>query len=876
MFVFLWVVLATFLAPFAVMLIKDRLVALQKSPPHGTESAEALETLEKQFGHAATARKEMIVVRCKAACRGAANGRSRRYLNMVEDKIMKFSHEYPGSILSVNSYFDYSDHHQGLFFTNPMQSHDRHSILFSWLWSVPVEFQTIAEDFTVQLQKYIDAEINTIEDRRTRGALELKVTGHITLAHAMKVSLLEFPLHEMRTLWLPLLILGIVLKSARLLLLALIPMLPEILVSIGIMYFVSLHMQVTYYGLMISMLLITALSWDYSLFTLTRYASERAGGADVEDAIVASIQHSGSIILVSGMVLTVCWSSMLGMPEMFKSFAVAASTAIITCVSAQITLVPSLLAIFPWLGPRASEQNSTSRRIAAGTVVAPFAADEFDDPSGGSGEHRLEQVHALTNSLSFTLGKFLTAWPINIIVVIAVYVTMMPFSRRFCANFDIRRLSFKGMGHSYEMTIPRGQDEWETAQQIQRNFTSSQGVLMPLTILATNVDAINESHKTLVDQEFFDSLCHMMNALVDATRGKPYALSASSFISPTLPRDDEDTGKVICKSYLDLQLYKSQAFAHRSWLLPLGALRQEFASHVQQMWNATVRRNAVLTAIFPRLDPFGPESFELVEEIRRILKKDKTINAQMVPGMENRVYGPAPVFMDLIRMTSSQLPLCFVVCVSICFSLIALWFGAAFIPVKQTLTVIIPISWTYGAALMVYEDGALAWLGIPGLAPMHGAGLDWTVPIFSLTFLVGLALDYDFFLFERVYEFRKQGFGDREAIQLGLSATGGVISAAGIILALTFVSLIFEAGTANMNQVGFVYVFSILIDTFVVRTMLVPALLSMSPRLNYWPTKMPTPLYEWLDRGADPSRDVTLHMRAPSEYPDEERGRLLR
>lgn len=145
---------------------------------------------------------------------------------------------------------------------------------------------------------------------------------------------------------------------------------------------------------------------------------------------------------------------------------------------------------------------------------------------------------------------------------------------------------------------------------------------------------------------------------------------------------------------------------------------------------------------------------------------------------------------DLITVTSSALPSCFLFCVLICFSLIALWFNALLVPFKLFITVVVPVTWTYGAAFYVYEDGVLSWLGIDGLSPTKNDGLDWTVPVFSLTFLIGLALDYDFFLFERVFEFRLEGFGDREAIQLGLSATGGTISAAGLILGLTFLALV--------------------------------------------------------------------------------------
>lgn len=72
--------------------------------------------------------------------------------------------------------------------------------------------------------------------------------------------------------------------------------------------------------------------------------------------------------------------------------------------------------------------------------------------------------------------------------------------------------------------------------------------------------------------------------------------------------------------------------------------------------------------------------------------------------------------------------------------------AARLIPLKLLFTVILPISWAYGAALFVYEDGCLEWTGISGLSPTYitnsgPAGLDWTIPLFTLTIMLGLALD---------------------------------------------------------------------------------------------------------------------------------------
>ena len=154
-----------------------------------------------------------------------------------------------------------------------------------------------------------------------------------------KVSIFDFTLHEVKTVWLPILILGYVLRSWRLLLLALTPMLFEILVGFGFLYFVSLSgLTISYYALMIMLMLIMALSWDYALFMLTRYKAEREAGQEVEEAVIRMVASSGSIVVVSGVVLSICWSVMLGLPEMFKTFGIAAASAIMVCAASHVDI----------------------------------------------------------------------------------------------------------------------------------------------------------------------------------------------------------------------------------------------------------------------------------------------------------------------------------------------------------------------------------------------------------------------------------------------------------------------------------------------------------------------------------------------------------
>jgi len=343
-------------------------------------------------------------------------------------------------------------------------------------------------------------------------------------------------------------------------------------------------------------------------------------------------------------------------------------------------------------------------------------------------------------------------------------------------------------------------------------------------------------------QAFFNATCQMVNALINATRSKSYALRAADFQSATFHGEDTEAGGVNCLSFRATQLYRKSYFTKHFFFT---------SALLQKLWEQLVseQKDAMLTILNPSMDPFSTEAFNLVEDLRYVLGT-QTLNAAL-PGLGFTTFSATSVVMDIIEATSKKLPIAFFSCVMVCFILIAISFGAALIPFKLLFTVVLPISWSYGAALYVYEDGVFAWTGFEGLQPMKDAGIDWTVPIFTLTIMLGLALDYDVFLFERVFEFRAEGFGDREAIQLGLSATGPIISAAGLIFAFTFLSLLLASMPVN-NQIGFVFIFSIVVDTFIVRTVLVPCMLSLNPCLNYWPTKMPAPdpRLNWLD-GSD-------------------------
>ena len=117
-------------------------------------------------------------------------------------------------------------------------------------------------------------------------------------------------------------------------------------------------------------------------------------------------------------------------------------------------------------------------------------------------------------------------------------------------------------------------------------------------------------------------------------------------------------------------------------------------------------------------------------------------------------------------------------------------------------------------------------------------GADPTVPLFGFVFLVALGIDYNIFLMTRVRE-ESLKHGTRAGVLRGLRVTGGVITSAGVVLAATFAALA-VLPILFLVQLAFIVAFGVLLDTFVVRSLLVPALVhDIGPKV-WWPSKLAT------------------------------------
>ncbi|RII15293.1 putative membrane protein YdgH [Streptomyces sp. YIM 130001] len=133
----------------------------------------------------------------------------------------------------------------------------------------------------------------------------------------------------------------------------------------------------------------------------------------------------------------------------------------------------------------------------------------------------------------------------------------------------------------------------------------------------------------------------------------------------------------------------------------------------------------------------------------------------------------------------------------------------------------------------------LATIGVSSLVFQHllgFSGTDASVPLYGFVFLVALGVDYNIFLMSRVRE-ETLRLGTRRGVLRGLTTTGGVITSAGVVLAATFAALM-VIPLAFLVQVAFIVAFGVLLDTLVVRSLLVPALVVDIGPKAWWPSKL--------------------------------------
>ncbi|HEU5271702.1 MAG TPA: MMPL family transporter, partial [Jatrophihabitans sp.] len=195
-----------------------------------------------------------------------------------------------------------------------------------------------------------------------------------------------------------------------------------------------------------------------------------------------------------------------------------------------------------------------------------------------------------------------------------------------------------------------------------------------------------------------------------------------------------------------------------------------------------------------------------------------------IPGADARVGGASAATLDVQKASVHDRNLIIPIVLLVILVVLGLLLRALVAPVLLVLTVVLSFLAALGVSGFVFDH------------VFHFAGADQAFPLFAFVFLVALGIDYNIFLMTRVREETIQ-FGTRTGVLRGLAVTGGVITSAGVVLAATF-AVLGVLPLVFLAEIGFTVAFGVLLDTVLVRSILVPSLcLEIGPRI-WWPSKL--------------------------------------
>ncbi len=237
-------------------------------------------------------------------------------------------------------------------------------------------------------------------------------------------------------------------------------------------------------------------------------------------------------------------------------------------------------------------------------------------------------------------------------------------------------------------------------------------------------------------------------------------------------------------------------------------------------------RHTAVLALVPRTGPTDAATVRLVHDVRA--------RAATVPDADIALTGQTAVGIDVSAKLSAALPVYLLLVVGLSVLLLMLVFRSLLVPVKAAAGFLLTVGATFGLTVLVFQDGHLR-----GLVGLHDAGpLVSFLPILLIGILFGLAMDYEVFLVSRMREDYVHGDTARQATVNGMGHGARVVTAAALIMASVFAGFML-VDDPTIKSMGFALAVGVLIDAFVVRMTLVPAVMSLLGRAAWW---LPRPL----------------------------------
>ncbi|MET7517527.1 MMPL family transporter [Streptomyces sp. NPDC005480] len=272
---------------------------------------------------------------------------------------------------------------------------------------------------------------------------------------------------------------------------------------------------------------------------------------------------------------------------------------------------------------------------------------------------------------------------------------------------------------------------------------------------------------------------------------------------------------------------------------------------------------AAFLTVVPKSAPQSQRTSELVDRLR----SDVIPAAEKGTSLDVQLGGVTASYDDFADVIVGKLPLFVGVVIGLGCVLLLLAFRSIGIPLKAAAMNVAAVASAFGVVVAIFQWGwGSELLGLGRAGPIEPF-----LPVIMVSVLFGLSMDYQVFLVSRMYEEWLETRDNRRAVRVGLAETSRVINSAAVIMISVFLAFVLS-GDRVIAMFGIALAAAVALDAFVLRTLLVPALMHMLGGANWW-------LPKWLDRrlpriSIEPPECGEAHASMPGQRPTEDEALL--
>ncbi len=628
-----------------------------------------------------------------------------------------------------------------------------------------------------------DTILDPVEEVRKRisdpgGGLEVKVTGSAGFsADAIKVFENINGTLLIAAVALVFLLLAGIYRSPLFLWIPLITVGFAELVSRGLGWMASELGGVTVNGQSSSIMSILVLGagTDYALLIVARYREELRQEQDKHTALANALSGSGPAVVASALTVVLALLC-LTVAEVNGTAGLGplGALGVLTAMIAMLTLLPALLAIF---GRRAF------------WPFVPYGPDGPEAPDATPAPSHVPARLGFAVAMLFNVGILVGVLavvgvpaPLTLGVVVVAAIVLRIAGGPFTARFRSTEHRFSDRAQKIDATHGRWRQwgDW-IARRPRRVW-----VITTLLLCVMTLGLLNYSTGLTQGNSF---------------RGDVESVQGQELLSKSFPSGDNAPTDIVVPTGGDVAAVERAV---------------EDVPGVADVRVVKTGDPGTYLQASLELDPYSTEAYDVIPAIRSA--------AREAGGEGVLVGGTTAIERDLraasVRDNKVIIPLVLIVV----FLVLMVLLRAIAASVLLMTTVVLSFAAALGVSYVVFD----VLFGFPGSDP--------SLPLFAFVFLVALGIDYNIFLMARVRE-EAQKHGTREGMLRGLAVTGGVITSAGIVLAGTF-AVLAVLPLVFLTELGFAIAFGVLLDTFVVRSTLVPALVLDIGSRVWWPSKL--------------------------------------